>query len=384
MTATSEGHKDAFLWIDPTTIKVKKNPRGRTNTGFSVDEMARLRGNIKENGHKLPLEIRYIDGVPTLIAGERRWRSIMALVAENDLCFNRVTRKKEPAKQVYATVCCIETACENEAEAMVAAVLENMLHVPLNDYEILLHCQTLDEAGMSRQEQAERLKLSEAWVSQTFSLLNPEKCNPKVLEAMAEGVLGRTQALQFLNYPPDKIEAILDRAIARWKHDEESKQTAAIKERDDLLAQWELNDEKLRQAEDSGDDELAAEARRAMLTVTNQVDDAAKNIEKTKKNKKSKPKPSMEQIQEAAKDEDVEGTAQRHMPMKTLRQYSDKITAMLANPGDEFVNPTTDEPLSRREIQIVRDVCDCILSRNTLRTPLDALYAVPDLAIAAK
>ena len=69
--------------------------------------------------------------------------------------------------------------------------------------------------------------------------------------------------------------------------------------------------------------------------------------------------------------------------MKTLRQYADKTAELLEQQG-EIINPTTGLPCSRREIQIVLDVCNCILSRNNLRQPLDALFVSEEISVAAK
>jgi hypothetical protein len=334
------------------------------------------------------LEIRILEGKPTLIAGERRLRSILALIQENDLCFNRITRKMEHASQLYSKVCCIETDCESENAAAIAAVVENTLHVPLNDFEVLLNCQLLDDAGMSRQQQAESLGMSEAWISQTFSLLNPEKCHPKVLESMADGVLGRTQALQLLNYPAEKVEDILKLAVDRWKKQETAKEQAVIEEQAKLLKDWDDYDGKLQLAIESGNAEAQAEAAAKLNEAEENLAAADKNIKKVKGKKGTKPKPSMEQIQQAAMELDAEGTAQRHMPMKTLRQYADKLTTMLEDKEAELFNPNTDEPISRKEVRLIRDVCDCILARNKLKSPIEALFVVDEveepLAVAAK
>ena len=383
MSSKEDTYKNAFLWIDLKKINIKRNPRKRGNVGFSPEKMAHLRNDIKDNGHKLPLEVRLIDGVYTLIAGERRYRSICSLYESNELCFNRLTHKIEPAQEVYSKVCCIQTS-DDEKKSLVSALMENLLHVPLSDYEIIMQCQLLEEAGMSRQQQAQMLNLSEAWVSQTYSLLNPEKCNPRVLEAMASGVLGRTQALQFLNYDLDKSNVILDGAIDRWKSEETEKFQTIMKERDLLLEQWDACDDALQKAMESGNEEAISNAKKALVEAESKIDTSGKNLEKTKKNKKDKkPKPSMEQIQEAARDNDADGSAQRHMPMKTLRQYADKTAELLEQQG-EIINPTTGLPCSRREIQIVLDVCNCILSRNNLRQPLDALFVSEEISVAAK
>ena len=66
------------------------------------------------------------------------------------------------------------------------------------------------------------------------------------------------------------------------------------------------------------------------------------------------------------------------MPMKTLRQYADKIKEVLDTPDAEIIHPVTGEAISRREVRIVLDVCNCILSRNGLRTPLDSLFVEDD------
>ncbi len=383
-TTTAE-MKDGFVWLDPKTLIIWQNPRTEKNVGFGIEEMGRLRDDIREKGLKLPLEVRRTAEGWTLIAGERRLRNILALLDENGPCFNRITRKTEPASVVYAKVCCVETAVADNQEAMVEAILENYLHAQLTDWEIVLQCQLLEDAGLSRKDLAKRLGKSEAWVSQTFSLLDTEKTHPKVLEAMADGVLGRTQALQFLTYPADKVGEILQRAVERHQRALDEKEAAARKDADKALADWEKYEQELADAEAAADEAKMAEARKKLSATESKMEEAEERVKKAKKSgsaKKKKPKPSIQDIQEAARDADADGSAQRHMPMKQVRQIADKLTELLDS-GEEMINTETDQPYSTREVRIVRDVLDCVLSRNTLRTPLDALN-VDDVALAAK
>lgn len=372
MIATTKDTRDGFTWVNPKDIVVWKNPRTERNAGFSLDEMTRLQEDIRINGLKLPLEIRSLKEVWNLIAGERRLRSILDLIADNKLCFNRITRKMEPASQVYAKVCCVETTCADDREAMIAAVMENFLHAPLTEYEILLQCQLLEDAGLSRKDQAERLGKSEAWISQTFSLLDPEKCHPKVLEAMADDILGRTQALQFLTYAPEKVEAILTRAIERHKYAQEAKEQEAIEAIDAAVKAWEEQEEALRQAEEADDAKAVAVARKKLHEAEVEQAEAEEKVKKAKKGGKKKPKPSIQDIQDAAKDEEVDGTAQRHVPIKQVRQIADKLTELIDS-EEELVNTLTEKPYDRREVKIIRDVLDFVLSRNKMRTPMEAL-----------
>ncbi len=60
------------------------------------------------------------------------------------------------------------------------------------------------------------------------------------------------------------------------------------------------------------------------------------------------------------------------MPPRTMSRIADQLVALLS--GDEpLVNKITEREYSRREVRIVRDVLLCVLGRNGMHNPLEAL-----------
>lgn len=366
-----EFNTDHCQWFDPQDIEIHSNPRTLTNPGFKPEKMKELREGIRKDGLKQALEIRLVDGKPRLIAGERRLRNILNLVENDAECYNRRTRKWEKASKVYKKVPCVVTHCESDKDATRAAVLENLLHEHLTDYELLLACEQAEAGGMTRAEQADLFGKSEAWVSQSHSLL---KGDPLVLEAMASGILGRTQALRFLNVAADKVKAVLERSIKYHEMEEKQKEKELLVERDRVYESLEAHDAELAAAMATGNKEAVAEARQAIAGDEAAATAVERRIKKHKTNTGGKrtPRPSINHIDQAAKDEDADNGPSRHMPMKTVKRIADQLTTLL-DKGEALVNKGTEKEYSRREVRIIRDVLDCILSRNTLNNPLEAL-----------
>ncbi len=369
-----EAHKDRIQWFDPLDIKIYENPRTITNPGFGPEKMKELREDIRRKGLKQNLEVRKVEGEVLLIAGERRLRSITNLRETEAECFNPDTGKMAPASVVYGLVPCVVTECANDKEAMRAAVMENLLHEHLTDYELLLQLDALEKSGHSRQEQAEMFNKSEAWVSQSHSLITGNK---KVLEALADGTLGRTQALQFIGVEDEKVEAVLTRSIAYSRLDFEAKEKELIDTRNGIYERLDQKEEELSKAEEAGDVKRVGELRGEIASETAEVEAHERRIKKHRSTGKRKPRPSINNIQQGMKDEEADGGVSRHMPMKTVRRIADQLTELLSS-GKKLENTDTKVEYSRREVRILRDALDCILSRNKLKNPLEALDVTDD------
>lgn len=379
-TAEDKGVREEYAYFDPAMIDVFHNPRTMDNPGWAPKKMAELREDIRIHGLKQAIEVRLIENKARLLAGERRLRSILGLVEEDAECYDRAARRWDKASKVYAQVKCIITECKNDKEAARASVMENLLHAGLTDFDLLQECKMLEDAGMSRAEQAEVFSISEAWVSQSHSLL---KGNRMVLMALKDGTLGRTQALKFLNYEDSKAEAILQRAIAYNQMDFEEKERELLGHQEKVYEKLESQEAGLRAATETGDIGTAGAIRREIGETEKDLDATERKLTKHRKGGKRKPRPSINNIETAAKDEAADGGAVRHIPMKLVKRLADRLTTLLAS-GEPLENTETKFEYSRREVRIVRDVIECILNRNTMRNPLEALEVMDDEVLAAK
>jgi len=87
---------------------------------------------------------------------------------------------------------------------------------PFFEYRQMKYCEGLGQKGLSRQDQAMIMDRSEAWVSQTYSLL----ANLELIEAMKEGLISRTNALKLVK-SPERQKIVLPQLRLRYKYTEE-------------------------------------------------------------------------------------------------------------------------------------------------------------------
>lgn len=115
-----------------------------------LDELAQ---SIGENGLLEPIVVRpRDDGSADIIAGERRW-----------IACQRAGLKDVP---------CVLRDVEDEAEAKVLALIENIQRVDLSPIEKAEALRAMiDEEGMSHTEAARRVGRSPGWVSHSLALL---------------------------------------------------------------------------------------------------------------------------------------------------------------------------------------------------------------------
>ena len=93
--------------------------------------------------------------------------------AQRVLVKNQHNNKMEPALFVYGErgVECKVTDAVDEKESLRQAIQENTLHRwLLTDYELLLQCEKMERACIFA-DQFETMGVSEAWISQSHSLL---------------------------------------------------------------------------------------------------------------------------------------------------------------------------------------------------------------------
>lgn len=404
MVAKKEAGKGVHTaYFDPRKIEIvtgllgrkeaRFNPRTLSNPGFGVEEMTSLRVGIQTDGLNHALLVRLDDttGNPKLVAGERRLRAINQLIeadqealdsieqgdkkAERVLCKNPRNGRMEPALVVYGDggVECKITDERDEREFLRQAIQENTLHEQLTDYELLLQCRKMEEAGFSRAEQAQTMGKSEAWISQSHSLLDTHAC---VTRAMERGLLTRTAALTFLAVPEDKIEAVLERAIALTYHEAEIKEQQAQGELDKAMDQIQAGESALRLSDFTGNHESARKARRQVARASRNKERAEAKIKAARAGKKKHV--TVDTLTKAAND--VEGAAEnlnKPQSTKQLRLIADEVKELLTKtPDDTVVNPATGQEYQRRDISLVHNVLQWMVNQNHCKHPLDAVLMV--------
>ncbi len=167
------------------------NPH-QPRTVFDEGALSSLADSIRRYGLLQPISVREEDGGYELIAGERRLRaSQMAGLARVPCLVYRVTR-------------------EQSSEL---AIMENLLREDLNMFETAAAMEGLcREHGLTQEEIAERLSVSQSYVANKLRLL---RLPDGVRCAILENGLSERHARALLRLPPEGWEEALRAIIAR-------------------------------------------------------------------------------------------------------------------------------------------------------------------------
>ncbi|MBR0447186.1 MAG: ParB/RepB/Spo0J family partition protein [Clostridia bacterium] len=132
------------------TGDIRPNPH-QPRREFPLDKLVELAQSISENGVLQPLTITMDNGVPTLVAGERRLRAA------------RIAGLRE--------VPCVQVETD-ASQRQVMALIENLQRQDMNCFETAQGIRRLmDEGGLTQWEAAQKLGLSQSAVANKLRLL---------------------------------------------------------------------------------------------------------------------------------------------------------------------------------------------------------------------
>lgn len=391
--------KERTIYIDPRKIKTvntflgKKerfNPRTLKNQGFDSEKITQLRNDIALDGlnHAIKVSKKNELDEYNLIAGERRLRAILGLIdadqenlakiekGEKDvkrvLVKNPKTGRIEPAIKVYleqGVECKLADDNQNERDSLRQAIRENILQESLTEYELLLQCKRMEESNFKRGEQAETLQMSEAWISQSHSLLEGPKC---VLDAMENGQVTRTAALTFLNVDPDKVEAVLNRAMQLTYLEAERKEEELKDELRALQFDFKVAEGASKLAKFTGDKESEKKQSRQAARTAKLIGEAENKLEKNK-GKKNKPIP-VGVIEGAAEELGAEMEGSRPYSAKQLREWHENIEKILTEEkGKKVKDPTSEKVYDRAQVELVQNFLAWTIGKSKIKNPLEFL-----------
>lgn len=309
------------------------NPRSLAS--FTSEKMQALAYSIRTDGLQQPPIVRasQVDGKienVELIAGERRIRSCLSLVANDEACysddlsrpkifkeddvvlykgrFGEVVKQQDGivvvnfeedefgeeeqiecdylscfptigAKQLYEKIPCkVIVDCEDE-RALRLAFMENDQSEPLTISEEISLVERLENSGYKQAEIAALLGANISWVSQTsnFHSKLPQKAYDKLLQ----GEITRHVAVSLMSYAEDKRESIFEAALEAEKIETQNKinknRIDLAKAQDELEIQAELESE----AESAGDEAGLQRARRRSASASKKVANAAAKSRRT-------------------------------------------------------------------------------------------------------
>lgn len=141
----SSGH----IWMIPIA-DIRPNP-DQPRREFSYEKLLELAQSIGENGLLHPITVTFRDGIPVLVAGERRLRAA------------KIAGMRE--------IPCIELEAEGVQRALLA-LIENLQREDMNCFETAEGMRTLIETyGLTQEEAANRLGCSQPTIANKLRLL---------------------------------------------------------------------------------------------------------------------------------------------------------------------------------------------------------------------
>lgn len=187
--------REDYGWVNPRHYEDGDEiaPQGLTD-----EEMAELLTEIRDDGLIYPLVCRWInvedDIYVEILDGERRWRCIDSLVAENEICMDG-TGKLRPAQEVYEGILCkVYTA--NDKEGFQKAYQATNSQVKWGEKANVRAIKHLRRTGATDEEILKLTKKSGQWLREedklcnlddhTFRYYSSSKVNRAVALRMAE------------------------------------------------------------------------------------------------------------------------------------------------------------------------------------------------------
>lgn len=376
------------IHIDPAKVKILQKGENASicynaRQTFSPETIESLARNIAINGLLNRPGVRLLNGNYWLIYGERRWRSMEILRRDNVLCVEKETGLRVPAKKLYGLddggkgvpVQLYENIDDKTAARL--AIAENIDTEKLADYELILYCLDLEDQRdaqgnkvHSRKEIAEILNKSEPWVSQTCGI---GKLPKRARQMLADNLIGRTGIVDLLRCKPEKIDFVLDKLNAEIRARGEAFFDILTADIEELQGQVEGLALQAEMADESGDQELVAEAVEKQEAIK-------KRLEATiDKKRNAKPRISQRRINEII---DGSGTAKgkaRPLSSKTVRERRDEIKDMVASGKSLHYEEAEINPIHMR---LILETMNYVLgARGTFDELLRAAYddgIIPD------
>ena len=221
----------------------------------------------------------------------------------------------------------------------------------------------MEMAKISRVEQASILNISEAWISQSHTLLDSKKVHSSIIEAMEKGLLPRTAAVTFINVPYESQEETLSKAIQKMYGEAEDK----IKVIEDNLevAKKELvaGEAELSLSKYLGESAKAKVARRNIDRAMKRIDKNNEKIDEINRNSLNK-KVSVEAVTLAAKELEASGEIHKPQSNKKIRKTLNSLRECLSKNGDRDSMEVEGKDLDPDELKLAEKILSWVLDQN--------------------
>lgn len=219
------------------------NPRSIES--FDDERMTTLRQSIQEDGLHQPVIVRAYteDGTAKgkvtkieLVAGERRYRSLMWLCDNDEECYDADSKSMVPASQLYGNLdpkYCRTYWNITDQQALKIAFQENNEHKSLTTAEEISLVERLVNCDMRQDEIADTLGTNVTWVSQTTNFR--KELPADAFSKLIDGKMKRHVAVQILSFKSDDRARLYQEAVER----EEAERLLAMDKVQDQIEQAE-------------------------------------------------------------------------------------------------------------------------------------------------
>jgi len=364
--------------------KNEKNVFYNLRQTFNSGSMGSMKESIAEIGLESPLLIRAMEGNPNpafdkqlqdgkkyqLIAGERRIRTILKLIEDNQEVLDTKTGKTTLASVAYEEIDVkILYNCDDKT-ALKLSVTENMEIEQVSQLDLMNFCISLTEMKkpnrtpmFSPADISEIIGRSPTWISQTKSLADLPNSAKELLK---NEEIDRSTALFFLKLDPSKIDAAIEEA----KNEAKIRKTFEIDKADNnykaAIKKNEIASGKIALADLVIGDSKEAKSERSL---TKQAMHSSKKRREAA-NKKNY-RLSTDDIQSGA--ESVNAITKKHNPigMKVIRQQRDRLVEILNKHGD--VIHENDQYYERDDVSFVKHILDNVLGSKGKFDPLEII-----------
>lgn len=331
-----------------------RNGKGKSVArGLEPTRMAELRESIQNEGLENPLRLRLVENedgcVLQLVNGERRFRSIDLLVAEQAVCVDPATNIKLPADDLYEWVDCRINRM-SEKDALRLAFRPNETGESIGEYAAIEIVRALRQTGSTDQEILNITGMSITWLRDTDRLLSLD--NKTVAAFQTDGINRRLAlklaAINDVDERLQRLEQCCTSAVERL-----AERAAALKEavaKDEQAA--EISEAVAALAERDGDEEEAKEMRQRGKKSQQRANKRKERIQE------------LENAPATATSKDWDRTASDDDPPKPLTVS--KIDKFWRIPLGRVVHNKTDDEGNEpdydlEDARLMKAVCDAIV-----------------------
>jgi ParB-like chromosome segregation protein Spo0J len=377
MTAS---HED----IDPRELLFA--PRNQTALFWNArqkldpDEMVELKESIRDDGLLEELVVRRLpDRTTQVVCGERRLRSILALIAEEASCYDLLEGEVFPAFKMYDTLRCKVLYNCSDKQASRLSIAENLKRKNLSEWELMEYCRELcmrrssdGSQAYGRKDVCDIINRSPTWVSQTMKLYElPED----VKGMLVDETLPRTVALSLLKINQPKVARVLRMALTVAEGDVQEGRARVGREVENLEQRLQEAELSLAGTEVAGSPKEQKEARQAKGMTDRKLSDA-RNRQSTAQSRQ--PRLTGDAISRAT--DKIEGARKgksNGMSQKAVRTTVQGLSELLVKDDETWVSEVVREGQSydARDVRLIALGFQMVLGEITER---DVLFVLAD------